>query len=384
MYDARTRHGAQQADHDSIGGFTCDSCGHVHHKWKARCENCEEWSSPRATNKTERSSPSSSRDIRRARDPGGERQIDVTIADSPLQIVAEAQQISEDDENEYAECIRVSDIDRSDVTPRISTGNKILDRVLGGDEHSGWGAMPGSMILLGGDPGCGKSTLMGETARNLSPDPVLYASGEENLRQIADRKARIDALRPSILISHENDIDKITRRAEREKVKVLIVDSLQTLRDNRPDAPRGEQQQLTHCTKKLMDWAKTTGVPVFLICHINKDAKINGPKAVEHFIDVSLMMKPDKKREEIRHLFITIKNRFGDTQAHGSYLMTKHGLQPLPDDEDHGFAREPEGVDDMTPIAQELLHTLVESGVQVPPSIRERIGDRLDFSPRGR
>jgi predicted ATP-dependent serine protease len=360
--------------------FVCKACGHVHQGWRARCESCEAWSSakPQATitrpheqpfaSPTSRGSTRTSNDNRK-----GERaaRINHQVVDDPH---AEPEEQIEDD----VACIPISKVDITDIPARIKTGIEPLDHVLGG------GAVLGEMILLAGDPGCGKSTMLGMVGKNLSPDPVVYASGEENEIQVATRHQRIGAICDSILFTHETDIDKIIRRAEKERAKVLIVDSLQTLHDNGDDVPRGKQNQLVYCTEKLMNWAKRTNVPVFLICHINKKQDINGPKAVEHFVDVSLMMRPSGETSKIRHLFSLGKNRFGATENHGSFVMSSEGrLEPLPIEEDHGFIRDEEE-DDMTPIAQELLHLLLESGIPVDKGMRERISNRLDFTPRSR
>lgn len=367
----------------------CSQCGHLMAQWRARCPKCTAWTVPSshgAAHPKDIASPivgasyaQKPRDLRleqidarAAMDQEGRRRIGETYdpeADGDLSGEME-------DDLGSAGSIALTDVDMSQIRARICTKIEVLDHVLGG------GATPGEMILLGGEPGCGKSTLLAQVCKAIAPERVLYASGEENKEQIAIRHQRIDALVESIQFTDETDVDRITRLAQRLRVTFLIIDSLQTLRNCRPNTAPGERVQMISSTKILMDWARKTGIPTFLICHINKDLKLNGPKAVEHYIDVALIMRKDKKGKQPRHLSCLGKNRNGNPDNHGSFLMTERGLSPLPLGEEHGYRREEMQEDDMTPIAQELLYQLIGAGLEIDPGLRDRIADRLDLGPR--
>ncbi len=209
---------------------------------------------------------------------------------------------------------------QSDQTARIHLGDQELNRVLGG------GLVKGSIILLGGEPGVGKSTLLLQMALRLQMT-ILYLSGEESAQQIKMRADRIHSSPSQVLILTETEIDRILNAAEELKPEILIIDSIQTIRADELESAPGTVSQVRECTIRLQQYAKTHGIPVILIGHINKDGAIAGPKVLEHIVDVVLRFEGD--RNHMYRLLRSIKNRFGSTDEIGVYEMNRHGMQQV-------------------------------------------------------
>jgi DNA repair protein RadA/Sms len=206
-------------------------------------------------------------------------------------------------------------------TERRATGDAELDRVLGG------GVVPGSLVLVGGEPGIGKSTLMLQLALRLDGVPVLYVSGEESAAQVRMRADRIGPIPAELLLLTETALGRIFRRVKEARPALVIVDSIQTLSSDLVEAPAGSVSQIRACAGELQRFAKETGTPVFLIGHINKEGAIAGPKVLEHMVDTVLQFEGD--RHHLYRILRTTKNRFGSTAELGIYRMATEGLQPV-------------------------------------------------------
>ncbi|MBI4912330.1 MAG: DNA repair protein RadA [Acidobacteria bacterium] len=203
--------------------------------------------------------------------------------------------------------------------PRAATGLEELDRVLGG------GVVPGMVVLLGGEPGIGKSTLLLQWAAR-AVGLVLYASGEESERQIKLRAQRLGAENPQIHLLAETDVREILAAAEHLKPSLLMVDSIQTLFDPDFESSAGSVSQVRGCAQLLARWAKATGTPLVLVGHVTKDGSLAGPKVLEHLVDTVLAFEGD--RHHHHRLLRALKNRFGAAFELGVFAMTERGLVP--------------------------------------------------------
>ncbi|QDH78399.1 DNA repair protein RadA [Echinicola soli] len=203
--------------------------------------------------------------------------------------------------------------------PRLVTQDPELDRVLGG------GIVPGSLTLIGGEPGIGKSTLMLQIALVLNQTKVLYVSGEESESQIKMRADRMQFHSDNCFVLSETNTQTIFQQIETVKPEVLVIDSIQTLHSKHVESAAGSVSQVRECTAELMKFAKETGTPVFLIGHITKDGSIAGPKILEHMVDTVLQFEGD--RHLSYRILRTSKNRFGSTNELGIYEMRAEGLR---------------------------------------------------------
>lgn len=266
--------------------FFCQNCGAQYAKWMGQCQSCGEWNSivEEIVQKKEK----------RAWKSGGT---------SP--------------ERNQSKPLKVSEIPlESDV--RISSQDKELDSVLGG------GIVPGSLILLGGEPGIGKSTLLLQMALSLR-QKVLYVSGEESQTQLKMRAERLQKQDSDCLLLTETHIQNIFAHLSRLTPDLLIIDSIQTLYTDAIDASPGSVSQIRETTAELIKFAKETATPVFIIGHITKEGNIAGPKILEHMVDVVLQFEGD--RNHLYRILRAHKNRFGSTAEIGIYEMRQEGLQ---------------------------------------------------------
>lgn len=264
----------------------CTNCQAQYVRWEGKCANCGEWNT---IVKTEVSKSNSSKST----NPAFGR------ASLPLPI----NQIS------------APQIARFD-TPFDSE----LSRVLGG------GIVPGAIMLIGGQPGIGKSTLMLQLACELK-HKILYVSGEESPYQIKMRADRIQANNNQCYILNETDLDKVLAICKKDPPELLMIDSIQTVFTKEVDSSSGSVSQIKECTYKLQQLAKATDIPVFIIGHITKEGSIAGPKILEHIVDVVLQFEGD--RNYVYRILRTIKNRFGSTDEIGIYEMEPQGLRPV-------------------------------------------------------
>jgi len=207
--------------------------------------------------------------------------------------------------------------------PRIFSGIKEFDRVLGG------GIVAGSLILIGGDPGIGKSTLMLQALYGISQNgrKVLYVSGEESVKQIKLRSERLNTIASNILVASEIDLDAIMSGSETIKPDVMVIDSIQTMFNAELTSAPGSVSQVRESTMRLMIFAKKTGVPVFLVGHVTKDGAIAGPRIMEHMVDTVLYFEGD--RNHVFRILRAVKNRFGSTNEIGVFEMKEEGLQEV-------------------------------------------------------
>ncbi len=267
--------------------FVCTECGGESLRWAGQCPHCRAWNTLQ------------------------EFQVRKAARDSrakPLQ-VARALPLNE---------ISAEDAPRT----RLSWGE--LNRVLGG------GIVPGSLVLIGGEPGVGKSTLLMHAAAQVaSAGKVLYVSGEESGQQIRMRAQRLGALKPGILMLAENDLDAICDAIKAEAPQLAIIDSIQTVTDAGFEGSAGSVTQVRESAGRLMRLAKEIGVPVFLVGHVTKDGSIAGPRVLEHIVDTVLYLEGDR-RQELRILRAT-KNRFGSAEEIGVFAMGEAGLEEVPD-----------------------------------------------------
>ncbi len=268
--------------------YVCAECGAQFAKWAGQCSECGAWNSL-----SEQLAPSAL--------DGGKRAI---------MHYAGAQ-----------EARRLGDVQLAD-TPRLPSGMDELDRVLGG------GLVPGSVILLGGDPGIGKSTLLLQTLVALHPSlPGLYVTGEESLSQIALRAQRLGLKADDLQLLAETSVERIVQQAERMQPGVMVVDSVQTLFSEQLTAAPGSVSQVREAAALLTRMAKQRGICVFIIGHVTKEGAIAGPRLLEHIVDTVLYFEgePGSRYRVIR----AVKNRFGAANELGVFAMTEHGLKPV-------------------------------------------------------
>jgi DNA repair protein RadA/Sms len=268
--------------------FFCQNCGVQSPKWIGRCPSCGEWNTY------------VEEVVQKASEP-------VTMGISaPSRRLAKPQLVNE---------INLNTDQRYDI------GDKELNRVLGG------GIVPGSLVLFGGEPGIGKSTLMLQVALNATKMKVLYVSGEESEQQIRMRAERIGLNNPNCYILTETNTQNIFQQIETLEPNLLIIDSIQTLHTSNIESSPGSVSQIRECASEIMRYAKASATPVFLIGHITKDGSLAGPKVLEHMVDTVLHFEGD--RNHVYRLLRTTKNRFGSTNELGIYEMQGSGLREV-------------------------------------------------------
>jgi DNA repair protein RadA/Sms len=265
--------------------YYCQNCGASYPKWHGKCNACGEWN---------------------------------TIADEVIEKTS-ARSSGTTYASSKTRAQKIDQIDLKEET-RISTKDQELDRVLGN------GIVPGSVILLGGEPGIGKSTLMLQMVMQLDKK-TLYISGEESLQQIKLRADRIEGKQDTTYLLAATNTQKILHQLESERPDLLIIDSIQTLHTDRIDSSPGSISQIRECASELIDLAKHTQTPVILIGHINKQGSIAGPKVLEHMVDAVLQFEGD--RNHAYRILRSQKNRFGSTHELGIYEMEVNGLKPV-------------------------------------------------------
>ncbi|MFT4737868.1 MAG: DNA repair protein RadA/Sms, partial [Paraglaciecola sp.] len=270
--------------------FYCQNCGANSPKWQGKCPACGEWNTYVEEVVSSSSESKSSTPWGKQGDVQRKRQQPVLVQE----VVGEK-------------------------LDRFSSMDGELDRVLGG------GIVNGSLVLIGGEPGIGKSTLMLQVAVKLNQQKVLYVSGEESVQQIKMRADRIGVQSSSCFLLSETQLDEVFTQIANLSPDILVIDSIQTLHSNMLEAAPGSISQVRECTSQLMRYAKETNTPVFLIGHINKEGNIAGPKALEHMVDTVLQFEGD--RHHLYRILRTTKNRFGSTSELGIYQMHAEGLQ---------------------------------------------------------
>jgi DNA repair protein RadA/Sms len=263
--------------------FVCQNCGVESPKWIGRCPSCKEWN----TYHEEIVAPVSRHDSS-------------FLAQQEKRKPELLDSISADEKN------------------RRKTGISELDRILGG------GMVSGSLILLGGEPGVGKSTLALQLALALKETKILYVSGEESEEQISLRAHRLKNSNPLCYILSETDLESILVHSENLKPGLIIIDSIQTISTSMLESSAGSVSQVRECAAQLLKYSKLTGIPVFLIGHITKDGTLAGPKVLEHIVDVVLYFEGDNNY--VYRILRSVKNRFGSTSEIGIFEMVETGL----------------------------------------------------------
>lgn len=237
--------------------------------------------------------------------------------------------------NQELKSYKLSEIDMQEKE-RMKTRFPELDRVLGG------GVVPGSMILVGGDPGIGKSTLLLQVCRNLSDTmSVLYVSGEESLQQIKMRAERIGTFSDNLQLLCETNLERVEQVIERQKPNVVIIDSIQTMYNEEVSSAPGSVSQVRESTGRLMQIAKGMGITVFIVGHVTKEGVVAGPRVLEHMVDTVLYFEGD--RHASYRILRGVKNRFGSTNEIGVFEMCEEGLREVANPSEFMLNGKPEG-----------------------------------------
>ena len=279
--------------------YTCQSCGYSSPKWLGRCPDCGEWNSF----------------VEEVAPGGGGRPRSPTVA--PEVTPAAAVPV--------------------ELEPRLATGIGEFDRVLGG------GIVAGSLVLIAGEPGAGKSTIVSQVAARLAADngPVLYVSGEESVRQARMRMDRLGPIPPGLLLLAENDLEAITAAIDSRSPTLSVIDSIQSVyRPDLPSAP-GSVGQVRECTGSLLTVAKGRGISMLLVGHVTKEGILAGPRVLEHLVDTVLYVEGD--RHHAYRILRATKNRFGSTNEIGVFEMGPAGLTEVPNPSAAFLAERPAG-----------------------------------------
>ncbi len=267
--------------------FVCQNCGTESPKWIGKCNSCGQWN---------------------------------TFVEELVVKTSKVSGVQTFFQTETAKPEVIKNIEISEL-PRINTSNKELDRVLGG------GMVPGSLILVGGEPGIGKSTLVLQMALKVESRKVLYVSGEESPQQIKLRADRIHQGGENCMVVSETSMEKILGHIKNVSPDLLVIDSIQTISSEAIDSLPGSVSQIRECTGSILRVAKEKNLPVILIGHINKEGSLAGPKVLEHMVDVVLQFEGD--RNHMYRILRSIKNRFGSTAEIGIFEMLGDGLREV-------------------------------------------------------
>ncbi len=272
--------------------FFCTNCGNESSRWMGKCPQCGEWN-------------------------------------SMIEEVVSSQVTKNRSHTGQGEGKRVKPTELASIVPadtlRISTNYKEVDRVLGG------GIVPGSLILLGGDPGVGKSTLLLQISQAIAETTgkIWYASGEESQFQLKIRADRLGLAGREVIVTADTNLTRILTEASEEKPKFLVIDSIQTMYAEDIESAPGSVAQVKECTARLLRFAKEEQIPVVIIGHVTKDGSIAGPRMLEHMVDVVLYFEGERSYQF--RILRSIKNRFGSTSETGIFSMEEHGLVELED-----------------------------------------------------
>ena len=270
--------------------YVCENCGQESPKWIGKCPACGQWNTFK----------------------------EIRVADTRQQAAAASVSTAQGKARNTA--LRLRDISAHD-DPRIDMHDAELNRVLGG------GLVPGSIVLLGGEPGIGKSTLSLQTMLNLTDKKVLYVSGEESAHQLKMRAERIGGESENFLILCENSLEAIFEQIKETKPEIVVIDSIQTISTEDVESSAGSIAQVRESASALLRFAKTSGVPVILIGHITKEGTLAGPKILEHIVDTVIQFEGDQ--HYMYRILRSIKNRFGSTSELGIYEMQQTGLRQV-------------------------------------------------------
>ena len=279
--------------------YFCQNCGHEESKWLGQCPMCREWNT------------------------FVEEKVTVSKGTAAKNSVREA------------EVVTLSSVS-TDQEDRMQTEIEELDRVLGG------GVVPGSLVLVGGDPGIGKSTLLLQVCKRLSDQgrKVLYISGEESLKQIKLRANRMGTFSDHLLLLCETNLETIRQVIEREHPAVAVIDSIQTMYSEEVTAAPGSVSQVREATNTLMQLAKGLNITIFIVGHVTKEGTVAGPRVLEHMVDTVLYFEGD--RHASYRILRGVKNRFGSTNEIGVFEMRETGLEEVPNPSEYMLNGRPE------------------------------------------
>ena len=278
--------------------YFCQNCGHEETKWLGQCPVCKEWNT------------------------FVEEKVSVTKGSTVKSLTSDS------------EILPLSKIE-SDDKIRLTTNIVELDRVLGG------GVVPGSLILVGGDPGIGKSTLLLQVCKNLSESrEVIYISGEESLSQIKLRANRMGEFKDNLKIMCETNLDKIRYVIDKNKPEVVVIDSIQTMYSEEIASAPGSVSQVRESTNIFMQIAKGLGISIFIVGHVTKEGTVAGPRVLEHMVDTVLYFEGD--RHASYRILRGVKNRFGSTNEIGVFEMQHNGLREVKNPSEFMLSGKPE------------------------------------------
>ena len=275
--------------------YVCENCGQESAKWIGKCPSCGQWNT--------------FKEIRISSDTGS------------VAAKSAAQSLRSGRSGHKAAPMKLRDISAKDE-PRLDMHDEELNRVLGG------GLVPGSIILLGGEPGIGKSTLTLQTILNMPERKILYVSGEESAHQLKMRAERLGGgMNDNVLVLTDTSLENIFAHTKEVMPELMIVDSIQTIATEDVDSSPGSISQVRECASAFLRFAKSSGVPVILIGHINKEGTLAGPKILEHIVDTVIQFEGDQ--HYMYRILRSIKNRFGSTSELGIYEMRQTGLRQV-------------------------------------------------------
>ena len=266
--------------------YICSECGYESPKWYGKCPSCGEWNT-----------------------------MNEEVRDTAKQSLTTARAVS------YAPPVKIQEISTTDEI-RYKTGSSELDRVMGG------GIVKGSLILLGGDPGIGKSTILLQICEHLGKNlSILYVSGEESKRQLKLRADRLGVDSDNLYILTQTDVEMICETIRQDKPDIVMIDSIQTMSLTELNSSPGSVTQVRECTNYLMRTAKSLDIPMIVVGHVNKEGSIAGPKVLEHIVDAVLHFEGDKQMSY--RILRAVKNRYGSTNEIGVFEMTDKGLNEV-------------------------------------------------------
>ena len=323
--------------------YVCTQCGAIQPKWMGKCPDCGSWNTLVENVEAPVSRFASS-----------------AVPQTAKSTVQKLEQIDSSEEQRYL------------------TQMEELNRVLGG------GIVPGSVVLLSGDPGIGKSTLLLQICQTISSDAqILYVSGEESLRQIKLRAARLGVTTPNLSLSSTTNIEAVIESIQSLKPDIVMVDSIQTMNLSALNSSSGSVTQVRECTQLLINIAKTMEIPVFIVGHVNKDVAIAGPKVMEHMVDAVLYFEGERNLSY--RILRAIKNRYGSTNEIGVFEMGENGLDEVTNPSKAMLEGRPENVsgtcvacviEGSRPILAEVQALVSKSGYAVP----KRMATGFDYN----
>ncbi|MBI2760676.1 MAG: DNA repair protein RadA [Chloroflexi bacterium] len=326
--------------------FVCQECGQETLKWQGRCPECQAWN---------------------------------TLAERTVTVSKPTPAMGRERSNGPAVAPILLSAVESEAYPRLESGISEFDRVLGG------GIVPGSLVLIGGDPGVGKSTLLGSVAGAIATGDrrVLYVSGEESGHQLKLRASRMGIRGDQVYLLTETNLPEALRHADEIQPDLVIIDSIQTVYSPELQNATGSVAQLRECTMRIMQWAKAGSVPVFIVGHVTKEGEIAGPRILEHIVDVVLYLEGE--RFSSYRLLRGVKNRFGAVSEVGVFEMVGSGLIPVDNPSEIFLAERQDGAigSVIVPAVEGSRPMLLEIQALTSPtsmSMPRRIANGIEFS----